>query len=210
MAKKMKVVVVCEREGKLRSRLRELGHDAWSCDLEPAADGSPFHFQDDALKVIGKQQWDLMVAHPPCTHLSLSGARWCADHWVKNKNKGDWWWDGTEKRRLRKLALIFFRKLLEFKKIPRRVLENPMSIASTHIAPKDQVIHPWQFGHGETKETWLWLRGVQPLAPTGIVEGRENIVFNMTPSPERSRLRSVTYDGIADAMALQWAGDARV
>lgn len=199
----MRVLIGCERSGKAREAFRKLGHDAWSCDLEPADDNEQFHIRDNLLKVI-HLGWDMLIAHPPCTHLSLSGARWCTDHMVKNK-KGDWWWDGSEKRRLRDEAVIFFRTLLNFDRIPRRCLENPMSMASTLVAPKDQIIHPYQFGHGEKKETWLWLRNLPKLVLTNIVEGREPRIHRMTPSPERSRLRSESYQGVADAMALQWS-----
>lgn len=155
--------------------------------------------------------WDLLIGHPPCTHLSLSGARWCTDHWVKRKNKPDRWHDGSEKREKRTEAAQFFKDLLNCR-IPRRCIENPMSMASTLVAKKNQEIHPWQFGHPEQKTTWLWLRNLPPLQPTKNVyeemmklprNQRERINF-MPPGPEREKLRSITYQGIADAMAEQW------
>jgi len=122
---------------------------------------------------------------------------------VKNK-KGNWWHDGAEKRRLRDEAVIFFRTLLNAP-IEKICLENPMSRASTLVAPKTQIIHPWMFGHGEQKQTWLWLKNLPNLKPTNIVEGREQKVWNMTPDPSRGHERSRSYPGIAKAMASQWS-----
>jgi len=129
----------------------------------------------------------LMIAHPPCTHLAVSGARWFKDK-VEEQEK----------------ALGFVKLLLDAYWIPRIALENPVSIISTRIRKPDQIIQPWMFGHGETKATCLWLKNLPPLKPTQIVEGRENRIFRMPPSPDRGKLRSVTYQGIADAMAEQW------
>lgn len=207
----MRVLVACEFSGVTRRAFRALGHDAWSCDLRPAEDGSPFHIQRDCLKVIYEHVWDLMIAHPPCTHLSLSGNRWLKDHWVKRKNKPARWHDGTEKRALLKEAVDFFRALLDAP-IPKRCLENPMSRASTLVAPKSQTIHPWQFGHPEKKTTWLWLRGLPKLRPTKIVWGemlklpkrKQERIWSMPPGEEREKLRSITFSGIAEAMAQQW------
>jgi hypothetical protein len=121
---------------------------------------------------------------------------------VQNK-KGNWWHDGSEKRRMRDAAVKFFRALLEAP-IDRMCIENPMSRASTLVRPKNQIIQPWQFGHGEQKQTWLWLKNLPPLEPTNIVEGREERVFHMTPADNRGHERSRSYPGIADAMAAQW------
>jgi hypothetical protein len=156
--------------------------------------------------------WDLLIAHPPCTHLSLSGNRWLKDHWVKRKPpKKDRWHDGAKKRAALKAAAEFFRALLDCP-IPRRALENPMSRASTLVAPKSQTVHPWQFGHPEQKTTWLWLRNLPPLTPTHDVheemmklpKNQRERIWSMAPGPEREKLRSVTFQGIANAMAEQW------
>jgi hypothetical protein len=181
----MKILVACEYSGKVREAFRKLGHDAWSCDLLPSDDNSPYHIQGDVLGILN-DGWDLMVAHPPCTHLAVSGARW-----FKNKK--------VEQAE----ALEFVQKLLNAL-IPKIALENPISIISSKIRKPDQIIQPWQFGHGETKATCLWLKNLPKLYPTNIVEGREARVHKLPPSKDRWKLRSETYQGIADAMALQW------
>lgn len=206
----MRVLVACEFSGVVREAFRFRGHDAWSCDLRESEDGSPFHLCRDVLSVLD-QGWDLMIAHPPCTNLSLSGVRWATDHWVKRKKKPWRWHDGAEKRRKQANGAEFFRLLLECD-IPRKCLENPKSMASTLVAPKSQTIHPWQFGHPEQKETWLWLRGLPPLMSTNDVyaemmkrpKNQRERIWSMPPGPEREKLRSVTFQGIADAMADQW------
>lgn len=181
----MRVLVACEFSGVVRRAFRERGHDAWSCDLLPAEDGSPHHMQCDVLTVLD-EGWDLMIAHPPCTHLAVSGARWF-----------------REKRPQQEMALRFVRQLL-YADIPRIALENPVSIISTAVRRPDQIIQPWMFGHGETKKTCLWLKNLPPLRPTRIVEGREPRVHRMAPGPDRWKERSRTYLGIATAMAEQW------
>lgn len=181
----MKVLVACEYSGRVREAFRKLRHDAWSCDLLPADDDSPHHYQCDVLTLLDKG-WDMMIAHPPCTHLAVSGARWFKD-----------------KREEQALSLSFVWALLNAP-IPRIALENPISIISTHIRKPDQIIQPWMFGHGETKATCLWLKNLPKLTPTSIVDGRENKVWKMPPSHDRWKKRSVTYQGVADAMAQQW------
>lgn len=181
----MRVLVACEYSGKVREAFRKLGHDAWSCDILPSDDNSPYHYQCDVLTILDKN-WDLMIAHPPCTHLAVSGARWFKDKAVEQAE-----------------ALEFVRALLEAP-IPMIALENPISIISSKIRKPDQIIQPWQFGHGETKATCLWLKNLPKLEPTDIVEGREARVHKMPPSKDRWKLRSETYQGIADAMAEQW------
>lgn len=206
----MKVLVACEFSGVVREAFRKLGHDAWSCDLRRAEDHSPFHIEGDCRAVL-QVPWDLMIAHPPCTHLSLSGNRWLRDHWVQRKNKPARWHDGSAKRAAQKEAADFFRLLLDAR-IPKRCLENPMSRASSLVGPKTQTIHPWQFGHPEKKTTWLWLRGLPLLIPTKNVraemlklpKNQQERIWSMPPGPEREKLRSVTFQGIADAMAAQW------
>ena len=185
----MRVLVACEFSAVVRDAFRARGHDAWSVDLLPTEGDPRWHRQEDALAVAyGPIRWDLMVAHPPCTHLAVSGARWFA-----------------EKRDEQAEALEFVRRLLDAP-IPRIALENPVSVISSRIRRPDQVIQPWQFGHGETKATCLWLKGLPRLVPTDVVDGREARVHRMPPGPERWRERSRTYPGIADAMAEQWGG----
>ena len=197
----MNVLVACEFSGVVREAFRRRGHDAWSCDLLPAEDGSPFHLQgnvDYALRVGnngfywpqlgGHVDWDLLIAHPPCTHLAVSGARW------------------FDKKRTEQAEALDFVRLLLDAPIPRIALENPISIISSKIRKPDQIVQPWMFGHGETKATCLWLKGLPKLAPTELVEGRKARVHREPPSPERWKNRSRTYQGIADAMAEQWGG----
>lgn len=181
----MRVLVACEFSGAVRNAFAARGHEAWSCDLLPAEDGSPFHIEGDALAAIARSGWDLLIAHPPCTHLAVSGARWFA-----------------AKRDLQEEALAFVRALLAAD-VPRIAVENPVSIISSRIRPADQTIQPWQFGHGETKATCLWLKNLPKLRPTRIVEGREARVHKMPPGPDRWRERSRTFAGIAEAMADQ-------
>lgn len=183
----MKVLVACEFSGVVRRAFRERGHEAFSCDLLPAEDGNDdHHLQGDAVYVACTYPWDLMIAHPPCTHLAVSGARWFKD-----------------KREEQEEALVFVQRLLDAP-IERIALENPISIISSRIRKPDQIIQPWQFGHGETKATCLWLKGLPKLIPTNAVDGREARVHRMPPGPLRWKDRSRTYEGIADAMAEQW------
>jgi hypothetical protein len=181
----VKVLVACEFSGAVRRAFAGRGHDVYSCDLLPADDGSDRHIVGDVRHVL-RDGWDLMVAHPPCTHLAVSGARWF-----------------KEKRDEQQAALDFFARLL-MAPIPRIAVENPISVASSWLRKPDQVIHPWQFGHGETKATALWLKNLPPLRPTQIVEGREARIHRMPPSADRWKERSKTYAGIAEAMAEQW------
>lgn len=186
----MRVLVACEFSGIVREAFRKRGHDAWSCDLLDAEDGSKHHIKGDALQatrsLINNKKWDLMVAHPPCTHLSVSGARW-----FKNKVK-------------EQVDALHFVSALLHAPIDRIALENPISIISSRIRKPDQIIQPWQFGHGETKATCLWLKNLPKLVPTNIVEGREGRVWKLPPGPDRWKERSRTLRGIADAMAEQW------
>lgn len=197
-----RVLVACEMSALVRDAFRELGHDAWSCDILPTEGDPKYHIQGDVIPLL-TQGWDMMIGFPPCTHLSLSGARWATDHWVKRKNKPARWHDGTAKRAALKEAVEFFRTLWTAP-IQRICLENPMSRASSLVAKKSQTIQPWQFGHGEKKTTWLWLKNLPPLKPTNVVEGREERVFNMPPSDTRSIDRSRTFEGVAKAMSQQW------
>ena len=181
----MKVLVGCEFSGVVRDAFLERGHDAWSCDLLPCEADPTRHIQGDVLSAIS-YGWDLAIFHPPCTHLAVSGARWFKDKKTEQES-----------------ALEFVRVLLE-SPIPRIALENPVSIISSHVRKPDQIIQPWMFGHGETKATCLWLKGLPKLVPTDIVGGREARVHNLPPSPDRWKERSRTFAGIAAAMAEQW------
>lgn len=184
----MRVLVACEFSGVVRDAFHALGHNAWSCDLL-SSEGvhTNYHYRCDVRKVID-QDWELMIAHPPCTHLAVSGARWFKD-----------------KVQEQAAALEFVRQLLDAP-VERICLENPVSVISSKIRKPDQIIHPWMFGHGEVKATCLWLKGLPPLAPTMVVPGREPKVWKMAPSPTRWKDRSRTYPGIAAAMAAQWGG----
>lgn len=182
----MKVLVACEYSGRVRDAFIRGGHDAMSCDLLPTDSPGP-HYQGDVFD-LDLSKFDLMIAHPPCTHLAVSGAR----HFPEKRA------DGRQQA-----ALEFVRRLLD-EPIRMIALENPISIISTKIRRPDQIIQPWQYGHGETKATCLWLKGLPLLTPTNIVDGRSDRIHKMPPSPDRWKLRSTTYQGIADAMASQW------
>jgi hypothetical protein len=182
----MRVLIACEYSGRVRDAFRSLGHDAMSCDLLPTDVPGP-HYQGDVLNII-HDEWDLMIAHPPCTHLAVSGAR----HFAAKRA------DGRQKE-----AIEFFLSLARAP-IPRIAIENPVCIMSSMWRKPDQTIQPWQFGHGETKATCLWLKNLPHLVPTNIVDGREPRIHRMPPSDDRWKLRSETYAGIAKAMAEQW------
>jgi len=177
-------LVACEFSGVVREAFRERGHDAWSVDLLPTEVPGQ-HIVGDAMEAAYGGSWDILIAHPPCTHLASSGARWFKD-----------------KAEQQKQALEFFLKLAKAP-VPRICLENPVGVAS-RLGPPTQTIQPWQFGHGETKATCLWLHWLPPLKPTKVVEGREPRIHRMPPGPDRWKERSRTYKGIAQAMAEQW------
>lgn len=181
----MRVLVACEFSGIVRRAFEAKGHDAWSCDLLPTEDDGP-HYRGDVLKILD-DGWDLMIAHPPCTHLAVSGARWFKD-----------------KKKEQEEALHFVRDLLNAP-IPKIALENPISIISSRIRKPNQIIQPWEYGHGEVKATCLWLKNLPKLKPTKIVDGREPRVHYASPGPDRWKERSRTLAGIADAMAEQWS-----
>lgn len=184
----MRVLVACEYSGRVRQAFRDRGHEAYSCDLLDSEDDSPYHYKGSVEDILG-DGWDLMVCHPPCTDLAVSGARHFEEK-IKDGRQG--------------MALDFVRLLLSAP-IDKICLENPVSVISSKIRKPDQIIQPWQFGHGETKATCLWLKGLPKLVPTNIVEGREQRVHRMPPGPDRWKERSRTYQGIADAMAEQWS-----
>ena len=181
----MRVLIACEFSGIVRDAFIRRGHDAWSCDLLPTESIGP-HIVGGVLETINRECWDLMVAFPPCTHLAVSGARWF-----------------KEKRYEQNHAIDFFMALINAP-IDKIAIENPIGIMSTKYRKPDQIIQPWQFGHGETKATCLWLKGLPLLQPTNIVKGRHARVHREPPSPDRWKNRSRTYQGIADAMAEQW------
>jgi len=185
----VKVLVACEFSGRVRSAFRAIGHDAWSCDLyEPAEDGDEHHIMGDAAEVARSQHWDLMIAHPPCTHLAVSGAR----HFARKRQTGE-----------QQAALDFVMSLMSAP-IERIAIENPVSIISTAIRRPDQIVHPWQHGELETKATCLWLKNLPLLQPSLIVDGRYPRVHRESPGKDRWKRRSRTYAGIAAAMANQW------
>ena len=192
----MRVLIACEYSGTVRDAFIAAGHDAMSCDFLPSDRPGP-HYQGGVLNLLD-EDWDLMVAHPPCTHLAVSGAK----HFAAKQADG------------RQAAALEFVQLLMDAPIPRICIENPVSIISTRIRKPDQIIQPWQFGHEATKTTCLWLKGLPPLVPTDIVgKGARHVTksgkslpawYNLPPSPMRWKIRSATFQGIADAMAAQW------
>lgn len=195
----MKILVACEYSGRVRRAFAAMGHDVISADFDPSEDDSPYHYQGDCFDLINDQAFDLMIAHPPCTYLARSGMRWLKDQPPLKSGKPV----GAERRRLLHEALAFFAQL-QAVDIPRIAIENPRSFLIPY--PATQYIQPWQFGHGETKETGLWLKNLPLLQPTNIVEGRAAKVHRMAPGPNREKDRSRTYEGIAAAMAEQWGG----
>ena len=186
----MKVLVACEYSGIVRDAFAAKGHDAWSCDILPT-ESQGNHLEGDVLEHLDKG-WDLMIAHPPCTHLAVSGARWFTE--------------GKKPWSLQEEALDFVRKLLDAP-IHKIALENPISVISTKIKKPTQIIQPYQFGHGERKSICLWLNNLPKLKSTDNVDGREQRIWKMPPSKNRSKLRSLFYTGIAEAMADQWGTD---
>jgi len=197
----MRVLVACEFSGIVRDAFRIRGHEALSCDLLPTTNmGGGSHYQGDVRRLLA-MSWDLMIAHPPCTYLAVSGARW------------------FKQRQEEQAAALAFVQLLLDAPIPRIALENPVSIISSRIRRPDQIIQPWQFGHPEAKATCLWLKGLPLLQPTNVLPLPESGRWrNQTPSgqnklgpsPERAALRALTYPGIAAAMAEQWGGPYEV
>lgn len=197
----MRVLIACEFSGVVRRAFRERGHDAWSCDILESQDSSPWHVTGPVEGILDRG-WDLMIAHPPCTHLAVSGARW-----FKEK---------PEKEALQKEALDFVRLLMEAP-IKRKCIENPVSVISTKIRKPDQIIQPWMFGHEISKRTCLWLENLPLLKPTKIVgRGKFHITkggkilpewYNLPPSKDRGKLRSIFFEGVAEAMANQWGLD---
>lgn len=180
----MKVLVACEFSGTVREAFKKRGHDSWSCDfLDTETPGN--HIKDNVLNHL-EDNWDLMIAHPPCTYLAVSGARWF-----------------KQRRQEQEKALDFVRELMDAR-IYAICIENPISVISTQIRKPNQIIQPWMFGHGETKATCLWLKNLPRLKPTNIVNGRTQRCWFESPGKDRWQRRSRTYEGIAEAMATQW------
>lgn len=194
----MKVLIGCEFSGTVRDAFSRLGHDATSCDLLPSLTPGK-HYQGDILDILG-EKWDLFIGHPPCTFLTISQNRWLADQ----PERASGVLVGAARRKARQEAIEFFLKLYNAD-IPKIALENPVGCLSSVFRLPDQVIQPWQFGHGEVKKTCLWLKGLPLLKPTRIVSGRAALIHEMGPVKDRSYLRSITYRGIAEAMASQWS-----
>ena len=183
-----RILIACEESQSVTISFRERGHEAYSCDILPCSGGHPeWHLKMDVGEILNNN-WDMILAFPPCTHLASSGARW-----FEAKRK-----DGRQQK-----AIDFFMKFVNAE-CDKIAIENPIGIMSTVYRKPDQIIHPWQFGHGETKSTCLWLKNLPLLKPTNIVDGREPRIWRMPPSSDRSKLRSKTYKGIAQAMAEQW------
>lgn len=200
----MRVLVACEYSGVVRESFRRRGHDAWSCDLIESEDNSPYHIVGDVTEIIN-DNWDLMIAHPPCTYLTVAGARWFyhpedKDLPYEERRPHPKYPD----RRQQQEDALNFVQLLMNAPIPHIAIENPISVISSRIRRPNQIIQPWQFGHGETKSTCLWLKNLPSLEPTNIVEGRENRIHMMPPSKDRWKERSRTFQGIGDAMGEQW------
>jgi hypothetical protein len=197
----MKVLVACEFSGVVRRAFRAMGHDAWSCDLLDADPHSTYHYKQDALQIADAMEWDLMIAHPPCTYLSVSGLHW-------NKRR-------PERQAMTDEAAQFFMDLVNAP-IKRIAVENPIGCMSRLYRKPDQIIQPYEFGHDASKATCLWLKGLPKLVTTEyvaprLVNGRcrwanqtDSGQNKLGPSPDRWKLRSVTYQGVADAMAAQW------
>ena len=186
----MKVLVGCEFSGKVREAFRKLGHDVTSCDLLPSDDNSPNHIQGDVIDVIKSRRWDLIIIHPPCTALAVSGNRWYGRGMPKHQERID--------------SIEWTMALWEEAKkyAPMVAMENPVGVLPMKAS---QYIQPWQFGHGETKKTGLWLHNLPDLVPADVVEGREQRIWKLPPSADRWKIRSETYQGIADAIADQWS-----
>lgn len=185
----MKVLVACEESQAVCIAFRERGHEAYSCDILDCSGNHPeWHLKMDVFDAMKLHKWDMIIIHTPCTFTALCGNRW--------------YWDKPERQE----GINFTKSVYEFALsiCDKVVLEQPKTIMQKYIGKKSQVIQPWQFGHGETKETWLWINGLPLLEPTNIVEGREHRIWKMPPGPERQKLRSKTYPGIAKAFATQW------
>jgi len=195
----MRVLVACEESQTICIAFREKGHEAYSCDIQDCSGGHPeWHIKGDVLEQLDKG-WDLMIAHPPCTYLTISANKWMKEQPERESGV----LVGKARALARDQAINFFMCFVNAP-IKRIAIENPIGIMSTYYCKPSQVIQPWQFGHGETKATCLWLKYLSRLRSSNIVKGREQRLFSLPPSKNRSKLRSRTFQGIADAMADQW------
>jgi hypothetical protein len=194
------ILVCCEESQAVTKAFRDAGHEAYSNDIQECSGGHPeWHLQMDALKALKLKKWDLVIAHPPCTYLTISANKWYKDQPARKSGA----LVGAERRQAREEAIEFFMEFVNAD-VPRMVIENPICVMSTRYAKPNQIIQPWMFGHGETKATCLWIKGLPNLVPTDVVEGREQKIWEMSPSADRTKLRSKTYDGVAKAMVEQW------
>lgn len=194
----MRVLIACEFSGTVRDAFIALGHDAWSCDLLPTEKPGP-HICGDVLAVL-REPWDMVIAHPPCTYLTVSANKWLKDQPPRKSGA----LVGRARREAVEDAARFFMACYEAKS-PLVCVENPIGIMGRRFRAPDQIIQPWQFGHGETKATCLWIKGLPKLQPSNIVSGREQRLHMLPPSKDRWKIRSKTFQGIADAMASQWS-----
>jgi len=195
----MNILVACEESQAVTIELRKLGHNAFSCDIQDCSGGHPeWHIKGDAVLEAYSGKYDLMIAHPPCTFIANSGVRWLYN---KDGSKNDQRWQ----------ELLWARRLFtDLLQAPIKMIaiENPIPHKYAFLPKYSQLIQPWQFGHGETKATCFWLKNLEPLKHTDIVEGREQRIWKLPPTADRQKLRSKTFQGIAKAMAIQWAGNA--
>jgi hypothetical protein len=197
----MKILVGCEESQAVTIELRKRGHEAYSCDLQECSGGHPeWHLKMDVFEAIKLKKWDMGVFFPTYIYLTVSANKWYKDQPARKSGT----LVGKERREAREEAIKFFMNLYDCE-IPMVAIENPIGVMSSRFRKPDQVLQPWMFGHGETKATCLWLKGLPKLTPTDIVEGRENRIHRMPPSKDRSKLRSKTFEGIAKAMAEQWS-----
>jgi hypothetical protein len=200
--KKQLVLVGCEESQAVTKAFRALGHEAYSCDLKPCSGGHPeWHLQMDVFEAIELKDWDIGIFFPDCTYLTVSANKWFKDQPPRASGT----LVGQARRDAREEAIKFFMALYNCK-IPKVAMENPIGVMSSRFRKPDKVLQPWMFGHGETKATCIWVRGLYPLFATKIVSGREQRIANLPPSADRAELRSKTFTGIAEAMALQWGG----
>lgn len=199
----MRVLVACEFSGIVRDAFLSRGHYALSCDLIPSESDKGDHHQGDVRDLLDIGDWDLLIAHPPCTHLAVSGARWFNEKKLTQPNMSIFDEESNPSSDVQEAALNFVRVLLNCS-IPRKCIENPVSVISSAIRKPDQIIQPYEFGHGETKRTCLWLENLPKLVCTNYVDGRVPRVHHEAPGSQRKKNRSRTYVGIAEAMADQW------
>jgi len=196
----MRVLLGCEESQAVCVEFRKLGHEAYSCDLQECSGGHPeWHLEMDVFEAIKLKKWDLGIFFPTCTYLTVSANKWYKDQPPRKSGT----LVGAERRAAREDAIDFFMQLYNCN-IPKVAIENPIGCMSSRFRKPDQVLQPWMFGHGETKATCLWLRGLPKLVPTNIVEGREQRIHLLPKTADRAKLRSKTYAGIAQAMADQW------